>query len=71
MTLYNPQGTGVGDVSQSVIVHHIAAQARKLVSYEPIIPMNYGLSGLRDLLVTHPGVQARIDHLGARLAEVV
>lgn len=71
VTLHDPLGTRSGDVSQSVIVHHLAGQPRKLLSYEPIIAANYGLNALQDRLIDHPEIQARVDGLGVRMAQLL
>lgn len=71
VTVHEPLGTKAGDVSQQVIVHSLAGGTRRLISYEAIIPSNYGLNSLRDRLVLHAGIQARIDAMSKRIAQVL
>lgn len=71
VTIHNPTGSGLGDASQSLIIRHLAGHARELVHYEPIIPGNYDLSGMKDRLIAHPEIQASMARMGARLAKAL
>lgn len=71
VTIYSPMGTRAGDTSQSVIVHHLACNPRKLLAYEPIIPENYNLNGLQDKLIVHPEIRCKLDRLGKRIADTL
>lgn len=67
LTVYEPTGTRTGDVSQEAILKNLVGQGRPLVSFEQIVPSNYGLNSLADTLVQNPEVQQRIAAMSRRL----
>jgi hypothetical protein len=69
LTVYDPLGAKQGDISQHIILHTLAAGRRPVVSFEQIIPSNYGLNSLRDRLASHTGVQARISAMRDRIVQ--
>ncbi|MHB0886442.1 MAG: hypothetical protein ACYC6I_09555 [Bacillota bacterium] len=46
---------------------NLVGQSRPLVSFEQIIPSNYGLNSLGDRLILSPGGQERISGMARRV----
>ncbi|HWI64966.1 MAG TPA: hypothetical protein VNT75_24315 [Symbiobacteriaceae bacterium] len=69
LSLYDPMGVQNGDISQQIILHRLAGGGRRLVHFEQLIAANYGLNGLRDRLVEHEGIRARVGAMAERIAQ--
>ncbi len=71
VTISEPLGTKAGDVSQTVIRHSLAGGSRPLIFHESIVPSDYGLNSLRDRLVSHPAILARLHAAAQQVADAV
>ncbi len=67
LTVYEPAGTRTGDVSQEAVLKNLVGQGRPLVSFEQIVPSNYGLNSLGDRLISDRGIQERLSAMGRRI----